>query len=301
METTEFIWLNGKYVPWAEAKVHILTHTLHYSGGAFEGIRVYKTAEGTAIFRLEDHVDRLLYSISALKMEFPYTRENIIDVIKGVVRINKLEQGYIRPIAYYGYGKMGVKPMGSPPQFAVACWPWGEYLPHSGVDVKTSRFMRIHPDTTVIDAKLCGHYLNGVLASLELQGTHYHEMLLLDDKKFISEGPGENFFIVKNGTLYTPKIGTILNGITRKTIMLLADKFGIPVVEDDITLNRAYEADEAFFTGTAAEVSPIRSIDDKQIGRDSTWPITSKLKAAYDDVVYGRNKEFKKYLTYVPF
>lgn len=301
METTDYIWLNGEFKPWAEAKIHVLTHSLHYGGGAFEGIRVYKTTEGTAIFRIEDHVDRLLYSVNALGMKFPYTRAEIIDAIISVVSKNKLEQGYIRPIAFYGYGKMGVSIKGAPIEFAIACWPWGAYLPQGGVDVKISRYMRIHPDTTVINAKLTGHYLNGILASIEIQGTHYDEVLLLDDKKFIAEGAGENFFIVKNETLYTPKLGSILAGITRQTVIMLAEKFGIPLIEANLTSNDVFNADEAFFTGTAAEITQIRSVDDNKIGNGSMGPITTKIQNAYSDIVYGRNAEFRKYLTYVSF
>lgn len=299
METTEYIWLNGDFVQWDNAKIHVLTHTLHYGGGAFEGIRVYKTTQGPAIFRLEDHVDRLLFSTNALGMIFPYSRGKIIDVIKETVRINKLEQGYIRPIAYYGYGKMGVSPVGSPPQFAVACWPWGAYLPEGGVDVKISRYMRTHPDSTVINAKLCGHYLNGILASLEITGTHYHEVLFLDDRKYISEGAGENFFIIKNKILYTPNLGSILNGITRKTVFVIADKLGITVKEDDLNMARVYDADEAFFTGTAAEITQIRSIDDKLIGKGVMGPITSKIHDTFMNIVHGKDKEFVKYLTFI--
>ncbi len=190
MQKTSFIWMNGEWVAWDEAKVHVLSHTLHYGGGAFEGIRCYKTEKGPAIFKLPEHVDRLLYSINTLKMSFPYSQEEICEIITSLVRKNQLEEGYIRPLAFYGYGKMNVNPTGSPVDFAIACWPWKAYLAKPLVDVKTSRYIRIHPKSTVVDAKLCGHYLNGILASIELQGTHYHEALFLDDQGFISEGAG---------------------------------------------------------------------------------------------------------------
>lgn len=299
METTKFIWFNGTLVPWEQAKVHVLTHTLHYGGGAFEGIRFYATPEGPAIFRLEDHINRLLYSVKTLKMHLPFTHEDICQAIKDVVRVNELPSGYIRPLAFYGYGKMGVNPIGNPTELTIACWPWGAYLPHDAVDIKTSRYIRIHPDSTVVDAKLCGHYLNGILATLELQGTHYHEALFLDVEGFISEGAGENFFMVKDNVLYTPQLGTILAGITRETIMELADAAGISVKEVNITLEDAYQCDEAFFTGTAAEVTAIRSIDDNIIGKGTVGPVTTLLKKTYLDMVSGKNADYRQFLTII--
>lgn len=299
MQTTEFIWQNGNFIPWADAKVHILTHTLHYSGGAFEGIRFYETEKGPAIFRLGEHIDRLFYSAGVLKMSLPYTKAEIIDALTQLVRMNTIQAGYIRPLVFYGYGKMGVNPVGSPVECAIACWPWGAYLPHESVDVQISRYIRIHPDSTVVDAKLCGHYLNGILASLALQGTHYHEALLLDAKGFISEGVGENIFIVKDKVLYTPKLGTILAGITRETIFTLAARMGIKIVEADLTPQAVYAADEAFFTGTAVEVTPVRSVDDHIFNQGNIGPITTAIKAAYQEVVHGRDPAFVQYLTYV--
>jgi len=299
MQTTEFIWQDGKLVPWADAKVHVLTHTLHYGGGAFEGIRFYKTDKGPAIFRLNAHVERLFYSASALKMAVPYTKEQVTEAIINVVRVNKLEEGYIRPLLFYGYGKMGVNPVGSPVEFTIACWPWGAYLPHESAKVKISRYIRIHPDSSIVDAKLCGHYLNGILASLELQGTDYDEALLLDAKGYISEGVGENFFIIKDNVIYTPHLGTILAGITRETIFKLAKRAGIKVVEADIKPAEAYAAGEAFFTGTAAEVTPIRSIDDKVLNGGAIGPVSALIKSTYANVVRGKDPEFLDYLTYV--
>ncbi|CAM4464266.1 MAG: Branched-chain-amino-acid aminotransferase [Legionella sp.] len=299
MNTTEVIWQNGVFVPWTEAKTHVLSHTLHYGGGAFEGIRFYKTEQGPAIFRLEDHINRLFYSASALRMVLEYSKEEVIDAIKDVVAINKLDEGYIRPIAFYGYGKLGVNPIGNPVVLAIACWPWGAYLPHECVDIKTSCYIRIHPDSTIVDAKLCGHYVNSILASLELQGTHYHEALFLDSKGYITEGSGENFFMVKNSLIYTPKLGGILSGITRNTIMQLARNLGIEVIEENITVDEAYQADEAFFTGTAAEVTAIRSINDKHFGQEGIGPITKLIKAAYMELVRGKNSQFQSYLTYL--
>jgi branched-chain amino acid aminotransferase len=300
MQTTKFIWFNGKLVPWDEAKIHVLTHTLHYGGGTFEGIRFYKTSQGSAIFRLKDHVERLFYSANALKMPLKYTREEVTAAIIEVGKVNGLEEGYIRPLLYYGYGKMGVSPVGAPVDFAVACWPWDNYLGQECIDVKTSQFIRIHPHSTIVDAKLCGHYLNSILASLELQGTHYHEALLLDSEGYISEGPGENFFMVKNAVLYTPKLGTILPGITRDTVLKLAKEKGLVVQETDITLEEALQADETFFTGTAAEITPIRSINDRAIGDGDIGPITRKIKEAYTQIIHGKDPNFKDFLTLIP-
>lgn len=299
MQTTKLIWFNGKLVPWDQATIHVLTHTLHYGGGAFEGIRFYETDKGPSLFRLKEHIDRLLFSAKSIKLELPYSRGQICDAVQEVVRVNELPTGYVRPIAFFGYGKMGVNPIGCPPQLAIACWPWGAYLPHEAVDIKTSRFIRIHPNSTQVEAKLCGHYLNGIMAVLELQGTHYHEALFLDDDGYISEGAGENFFMIKNGTIYTPQLGTILAGITRATVMELATKLGYQVIETEITLDDAYQCDEAFFTGTAAEVTAIRSIDDKVLGNGNPGPVTTIIKNAYLDIVKGKNPDYEKYLTVV--
>ena len=299
MQTTETIWQNGKFVPWAEAKIHVMTHTLHYGGGAFEGIRFYSTSQGPAIFRLKEHVDRLFYSAKTLNLELPYSKEEVIEAIKEVVRNSNLESGYIRPIAFYGYGKMGVNPLGNPVEFVIACWPWGAYLPHDSIDVKISSYIRIHPDSSVVDAKLCGHYVNGILASIELQGTHYHEALFLDSKGKITEGVGENFFMVKNKIIYTPKLGGILAGITRLTIIQLAQDLGYEVIETDISLEEAYQADEAFFTGTAAEVTAIRSINDRVFGEGGIGEITALIKEAFLDLVHGKNPNYMEYLTFI--
>jgi branched-chain amino acid aminotransferase len=299
MQTTETIWQNGQFIPWADAKVHVLTHTLHYGGGAFEGIRYYNTPEGVAIFRLNEHIDRFFYSMETLQMKPAYSKEEIIKVIKELVVMSKLESGYIRPLAFYGYNKMGVNPSGNPTEIAIACWPWGAYLPHEAVDIKVSSYIRIHPDSTVVDAKICGHYVNGILATMELQGTHYHEALFLDSKGLVTEGVGENFFMVKNGVIYTPNLGAILAGITRDTVIKLAKSLNLKLIEADITLEEAYQAEEAFFSGTAAEITPIRSINDKVLGTGSPGKISMMIKTAYLDVVHGKNSAFKAYLTQV--
>lgn len=300
MEKTESIWQNGKFVPWSEAKIHVLSHSLHYGGSAFEGIRFYNTKRGPAIFRLTDHVNRLFYSASALDMKIPYSKEEIMEAIKELVRQSKLEAGYIRPIVYYGYGKLGVHPGSNPVEMAIACWPWGAYLPFDSIDVKISKYIRIHPDSTIVDAKISGHYVNSILASLELKGTHYHEALFLDSNGFITEGVGENFFMINEGVIYTPHLGGILAGITRDTVINLARHLGFTVVETDISLDELHQADEAFFTGTAAEVTFIRSVNDKVFAKAEKPELSAAIKKAYMDLVHGKSQDFGvNFLTYV--
>jgi branched-chain amino acid aminotransferase len=300
MQPTKYIWMNGELVDWDKANVHVLTHALHYGSGAFEGIRAYKTANGPAVFRLREHIERLFYSGSALKMEIPFTVDQIVEAVVNLLRENGLEQGYIRPLVYYGYGVMGLNPKGAPVHLAIACWPWGAYLPHDTVDVKISKYCRIHPGSTVADAKLIGHYVNSIMSAQEVRGTKYHEAIFLDYQGNVAEGPGENIFLIKNGKLSTPSKGAILAGITRDSIIQMARSLGYEVTERVIKPNELYEAEEAFFTGTAAEVVAIRSIDDKVLpSGDEKGVITSKLKTLYLDTVYGRNDAFKKFLTYV--
>lgn len=293
LQKTEYIWKNGSLLPWDEAMVHVLTHTLHYSSGAFEGIRCYKTEQGSAIFSLEQHVDRLIYSASVLKMELPYTKQEITDAIVLTLEKNKLAEGYIRPLVYYGYGKMGINPTGSPVEMVVACWPWSSYHARNFLDVKISDLIRVHPRSSIIDAKLCGHYLNSLLALLEIRGTHFQEVLLLDYNGYVAEGSAVNFFMVKNNKIFTPKLGDVLPGITRAFTLELAQNLGYETEEADFTPEQVKNADEAFFTGTAAEVTPIRSLDDQLIGsRDDVGPVTNRLREAYLDVVRGKNEKY---------
>jgi branched-chain amino acid aminotransferase len=299
MDETEFIWMDGKLVPWKDAKVHVITHTLHYGGGVFEGIRCYETDKGPAVFRLKEHVDRLYYSANAFKMNVKYTKEEFTKAILETIKANKLKGGYIRPLIIFGYGKMGVNPGDVDVNCSIAVWPWGKYLAAEKVNVKTSKYIRIHPKSTVADAKICGHYANSILASIEIAEGGYTEALLLDYKGDVAEGPGENIFIVKDGKLITPPLGTILKGITRESIMQLAEDQGIEVEEKSIKLEDIYDADEAFFTGTAAEVTPINTLDDKDIGDGEPGPITIKLRKIFLDIVHGKNEKYKDWLTYV--
>jgi branched-chain amino acid aminotransferase len=299
VESTTYIWLNGAFVPWEDAKVHVVNHSLHYGSGVFEGMRAYKTDRGTAAFRLHDHLARLRYSWSAVRMEVPYTVSELAQATLELLRRNRLEQCYIRPLIFYGYGVMMIDPKGAPVETMIACWPWGAYLPHDSVDLMISKYIRIHSRSTIADAKICGNYVNSILAAQQLAGTEFHEALLLDVDGRIAEGPGENLFLVKHGAVYTPRLGTILPGITRDTVIQLARFLGIEVVEQDLLPDDALSADEAFFTGTAAEVTPIRSIDRRVIGDGAVGPVTARLRAAYLDVVYGRMREFDHFLSYL--
>jgi len=299
MQATDYIWMDGTFIPWTEAKVHVLTHTLHYGDGAFEGIRAYKTERGSAVFRLREHMERLHYSAKALGMQLPYSVEQLCEATCETLKRNNLEEGYIRPLIINGYGVMGVNPRNSPVQTIIACWPWGAYIPVDAADIKVSKFIRIHPDSTVADAKICGHYVNSIMAILELRGTKYHEALFLDADENIAEGPGENFFIVKNREIISPPLGAILAGITRATLIEIARDKGYTVTERRFSLTEALAADEAFFTGTAAEVTPIGSIDDRPLSGGKAGPISLDLKASYLDAVRGKTPKYEKFLTFV--
>ncbi len=299
MQKVSKIWMDGKLIPWDKANTHILTHTLHYGGGAFEGIRFYSTKKGSAIFRLKDHIDRLFYSSGVLKMKSPFTKKQIEEAIIKLIKTNKIKEGYIRPIIYFGYGKMGLNPKGAPVNAAIAIWPWGAYLGDKPVKATISKFIRIHPKSTYSAAKLCGHYVNSILASIDAHERGYGESILLDYKGNVAEGPGENIFIVKNNTLITPKKGNILAGITRDAIIKLAKNNKIPVKVEIISKKKLYNADEAFFTGTAAEISAIASIDGKKIGNGKLGPITKQIKKEFIKVVTGESPKYGKWITYV--
>lgn len=298
------IWMDGTMVEWRDAKIHVLTHTLHYGCGAFEGVRAYKTDKGTAIFRLREHTDRLFNSAKILRMAMPFTREELMQAQIDVIKANNLESGYLRPLIWLGSEKMGVSPKGAKVHAMVAAWPWGAYLGEDGINrgirVKTSSFTRHHVNITMTQAKAVSNYTNSILANLEATEDGYDEALLLDTAGFVSEGSGENVFVIKEGVVYTPDLSAgALNGITRKTVTAICQDLGLELKEKRITRDEVYIADEAFFTGTAAEVTPIRELDRIQIGEGTRGPITEKIQAAYFDVVYGRNAKYADWLTLV--
>ncbi|RRS06386.1 branched-chain amino acid transaminase [Aquabacterium soli] len=298
------IWMDGELVEWRDAKIHVLTHTLHYGCGAFEGVRAYKTAQGTAIFRLQEHTKRLFNSAKILRMTIPYTFDQVMQAQIDVVKANNLESGYLRPLVWLGSEKMGVSPKGAKVHLMVAGWPWGAYLGEEGlkrgIRVKTSSYTRHHVNITMTQAKAVSNYSNSILANLEATEDGYDEALLLDSTGFVSEGAGENLFIIKDGVLYTPDLSAgALNGITRNTIFAICKDLGLELKEKRITRDEVYISDEAFFTGTAAEVTPIRELDRIEIGQGSRGPITEKIQAAFFDIVNGRNPKYAEWLTKV--
>ena len=298
------IWMDGKMVEWRDAKIHVLTHTLHYGCGAFEGVRAYKTDKGTAIFRLREHTERLFNSAKILRMPMPFKLDELMQAQIDVIKANNLESGYLRPLIWLGSEKMGVSPKGAKVHAMVAAWPWGAYLGEDGMNrgirVKTSSFTRHHVNITMTQAKAVSNYTNSILANLEATEDGYDEALLLDTAGFVSEGSGENVFVVKEGVVYTPDLSAgALNGITRKTVTAICKDLGLELKEKRITRDEIYIADEAFFTGTAAEVTPIRELDRVQIGEGTRGPITEKIQSAYFDIVYGRNAKYADWLTLV--
>lgn len=298
-----FIWMDGKLVPWRDATTHVLTHSLHYGLSVFEGVRAYKTDIGTAIFRLKEHTDRLFNSAHIYLMKIPYGREELMEAQKDVVRANKLESCYLRPIAYYGSEKMGISTRGASVHVAIAAWPWGAYLGEDGLErgirVKTSSFARHHVNVTMPRAKVATTYANSILANLEATQDGYDEALLLDTQGFVAEGAGENLFVVKDGMIYEPEIASALTGITRSSVIAIAREFGYEVQAKRLTRDDIYIADEAFFTGTAAEVTPIRELDNRVIGEGKRGPVTTKLQQRFFDVVNGRAPEYHHWLTKV--
>ncbi len=295
------IWHDGKLVPWREATTHVLTHSLHYGLAVFEGVRAYNTDIGTAIFRLQEHTERLFNSAHIYMMKIPYSREVLMEAQKEVVRANKLESCYIRPIAFYGSEKMGVSPKGASVHVAIAAWPWGAYLGaealEKGIRVKTSSHARHHVNVSMCRAKYSGTYANSILANLEATEHGYDEGLLLDVDGFVAEGSGENLFMVKNGKLYEPELTSSLIGITRDAIITLAQEMGYEVAARRITRDDLYIADEAFFTGTAAEVTPIRELDGRMIGDGKRGPITARLQKKFFECVNGKAPEHHGWLS----
>jgi branched-chain amino acid aminotransferase len=301
LQATEKIWMDGKFVPWNDAKVHVLVHTLHYGTGVFEGIRCYKTDSGSAVFRLKEHVDRLFGSMHILQMDCPFTREQVFDAILETIRVNKIDACYIRPLAFIGYGAMGVFPKENPVNVIIAVWPWGSYLGDegmkNGIRVKISSFSRPHINATMVRAKAVSNYANSLLAKREALKDGYDEAALLDTDGYVAEGSGENIFMVRNGKIKTPPLTAILEGVTRDTVMQLAQAHGIPLVEERFTRDELYLADEAFFSGTAAEITPIREVDNRKIGAGKPGLVTQKIQAAFFDIVHGRDKKHSTWLT----
>jgi len=298
-----WIWYDGKLVPWREANTHVLTHSLHYGLSVFEGLRAYKTTQGTAIFRLAEHTERLFNSARIFMMEIPWSREEVAAAHAEVVRANKLESCYLRPIAFYGSEKMGVSPKGASVHLAIAAWPWGAYLGEDGLQkgirVKTSSFARHHINVSMVRSKTAGHYVNSILANMEATRDGYDEALLLDTAGFVAEGAGENLFIVRNGRLIEPLLVSGLTGITRATVIEIAADLGIEVVSQPMTRDDVYLADEAFFTGTAAEITPIRELDGRPIGAGRRGPVTERIQSTFFDAVNGRAENYRRWLTKV--
>ena len=298
MKETNYIWMDGKIIPWADAKIHVLTHSLHYGSAVFEGLRFYEAEEGPAIFRLKEHTTRLFYSADTIKLRIPFSEDEINSAIIETVKVNEIKTGYIRPLAFFGYGKMGLRPTGSPVNLSIAVWPWDSYLGANPINVKISPYIRIHPQSTSMDAKITGNYVNSTFAGVDAISNGYEEALLLDFEGNVAEGPGENIFIVKNDIVYTPPKGKILAGITRDSIMTIAEDFGYSVQEKVLKPEDVYDADEAFFTGTAAEVTAIASLDDHPM-KFPTGPITKKLSDTFLSIVKGLNEKYKNWLTIV--
>ena len=296
------IWMDGQMVDWRDAKIHVLTHTLHYGCGAFEGVRAYETVNGTAIFRLREHTERLFNSAKILRMKIPFTIEQVEEAQKAVVRDNNLASCYLRPLTWVGSEKLGVSAKNNTIHLMVAAWAWGAYLGEEGmkrgIRVKTSSYTRHHVNITMTQAKAVSNYSNSILANMEATDDGYDEALLLDSAGFVSEGAGENIFVIKDGVVYTPDLSAgALNGITRNTVFHICKDLGIELMQKRITRDEVYIADEAFFTGTAAEVTPIRELDRVQIGIGQRGPLTEKIQSAFFDIVGGRNPKYAHWLT----
>jgi branched-chain amino acid aminotransferase len=298
------IWMDGKLIPWEEANVHILTHSLHYGLGAFEGIRCYLCQDGkSAVFRLREHVDRLFDSAQIGDIKIPYTKREISEACKETLRVNQLKEGYIRPIVFIGEGVMGVYPGDNPIRVAIITWSWGAYLGEEalekGIRIKVSSYTRHHVNVMMTKAKICGNYVNSVLAKREVMKMGYDEALMLDTEGYVSEASGENIFMVKNGVLKTTPLTSILPGITRDSVIQIAKAKKITILEERFTRDELYTAQEAFFTGTAAELTPIREVDDRIIGDGKPGPMTKELQATFFDIVRGKNPEYREWLAYL--
>lgn len=295
---TKFIWMDGKFVEWKDAKVHVLTHAIHYGSAVFEGIHSYKTDDGTAIFRLDDHIDRLFHSANALSMKLKFTKQQLKDAIKKLIKINKVSDAYIRPVAYYGYGNIGVFPKDVPTNVAIITVPWEHYY-LTNLRINISKYRRHSEKSSVFGAKISGNYANSILAMYEARKNGHDEALMLDLNGYVAEGPAENIFIVKNRNLITPNSRSALPGITRKSILEISKNLGIRAYERKVTIKDVKNADELFFCGTATEIAPVISIDNKKIGNGKVGEITSKTKDKYYNIVRGKDKKYSKWLTYV--
>ncbi len=297
------IWMDGKLIEWRDANIHVLTHSLHYGMAVFEGVRAYKTDKGPAIFRLQEHTRRLLNSAKIFQMKVSYDYDTLLAAQKEVIRANNLDSGYIRPLIWVGSERLGIAAKDNTIHAMIAAWPWGAYLGEDGLNkgirVKTSSFTRHHVNVSLVRAKASGYYINSILANQEALANGYDEALLLDTDGFVSEGSGENVFIVRNGKIYTPDLASCLDGITRDSVITLAEDLGFKIIEKRITRDEFYTCDEAFFTGTAAEITPIRELDNRVIGSGTRGPITEKLQSLFFDVVAGKTPQYASWLTYV--
>ncbi len=303
LQPSEKIWVDGALVNWADASVHLLTHSLPYVLAAYEGIRCYQGQKGSAIFRLQEHVDRLFESAHIAMMEIPYDRKQVADAVVETVRVNKLEACYIRPLVYIGYGAMGLYPGDNPIHLAIAAWRWGTYLGEEGltkgIRVKVSSFTRHHPNASMTRAKISGNYVNSILAKREVKLDGYDEAIMLDPDGLVAEGTGENVFIVRKGQIKTPPLTSILEGITRHSVMQLACERNMPVIEERFTRDALYVADEVFLTGTAAELTPVREIDGRRVGLGKPGPVTTDLQDAFFKVVRGEDPAHEAWLTHL--
>jgi branched-chain amino acid aminotransferase len=305
VKQADLIWMNGDFVPWDEAKVHVLTHGLHYGTGVFEGVRCYDTEIGPAVFRHQDHIDRLYRSAQLYYMPVPYEKEQIRQATLDLIARNGMRECYIRPLVFRGYGQMGLFPLDAPVDVAIAVWEWGAYLgeegKRNGVRAKVSSWRRISQDSLIPQAKACGQYLNSVLAKIESHKAGYEEGILLDDHGFVAEGTGENLFVVRDGTITTPPlVASNLDGINRKAAMQIATDLGFELHESNLTRADLYLADEIYMTGTAAELTPIREVDDHPIGSGEPGPVTRQVQTAFEDALHGRAERYREWLDPVP-
>jgi branched-chain amino acid aminotransferase len=303
MENSSTIWMDGKLIPWGQANVHVMTHTLHYGLGVFEGIRCYKTPKGSAVFRLKDHMERLYQSAHIMQIKIPFSLEEAIKAVKETIIDNKFESCYIRPIVFLGDNKRGLNAKGANVHFAIAVWEWGSYLGEEGIEkgikVKISSYSRHHMNITMTKSKTCGNYVNSIMAKLEAVNNGYDEAILLDTIGNVAEGTGENIFISRKGVLKTPTIQSILEGITRDTVIKIAIDNNIAVIEQNFSRDELYIADDAFFSGTAAEITPIREVDNRQIGKGEPGEITKKIQSIYFNTVTGKELRYEKWLDYL--